>query len=159
MLVYQRVLRGCHSTPSIPQTLHNCGTSGDVKFMQNHSGYTPEQVAELKVQQLGFKAWKKGPEKTGKFTTSNMCQCQCMSMYVNLTIKFLASPKQNGDFCRKKRILSIDGMSRVFSNAKTWDPVMVKNVENHITSLSLLVLDKGIGWLVVWNMNRLVSIS
>ena len=59
----------------------------------------------------------------------------------------------------KKRILSIDGMSRVFSNAKTWDPVMVKNVENHITSLSLLVLDKGIGWLVVWNMNGLVSIS
>ena len=26
---------------------------GDVKFMQNHSGYTPEQVAELKVQHLG----------------------------------------------------------------------------------------------------------
>lgn len=32
------------------------GRPGDVKFMQRNSGYTPEQVAELKVQHLGAAA-------------------------------------------------------------------------------------------------------
>ena len=72
-----------------------------------------------------------------------------MSIYVNLTIKFLASPKQNGDFCRKKKINGFCpsiGCPGMF-NAKTWDPVMLKNVENHITSLSLASFGQR-NWLV-----------